>query len=55
MSRMDKDDARNPARQTGDDKGTIKKAQLTDATMPTKDMAQGSEPATGHSAERGRR
>ena len=32
----------DPTRQTGEDKGRIKHEQLTDATMPTKDMPLGS-------------
>ena len=33
----------DPTRQTGEDKGRIKQEQLTDATMPTKDMPRGSD------------
>ena len=36
-----KDDS-DPARQTGEDKGRIKQEQLTDATMPAKNMPLGS-------------
>ena len=36
-----KDDS-DPARQTGEDKGRIKQVQLTDATMPAKNMPLGS-------------
>lgn len=36
----------DPAHQTGEDKGAIKKPQKTDATMADKDLARGSEPAT---------
>jgi hypothetical protein len=36
----------DPASQTGEDKGRIKKPQQTDATMAEKDLARGSEPAT---------
>ena len=32
----------DPTHQTGEGKGKIKKEQLTDATMPTKDMPLGS-------------
>lgn len=35
-----------PARQTGEDKGKIKKPQQTDATMAEKDLPRGSEPET---------
>lgn len=37
---------KNPAHQTGEDQGKIKKPQQTDATMADKDLARGSEPAT---------
>jgi len=37
-----------PAHQTDEDKGKIRKPQQTDATMVEKDLARGSEPATGH-------
>ena len=37
---------RNPAHQTGEDKGTIKKPQQTDATMTEKDLPRGSEKET---------
>jgi hypothetical protein len=36
----------NPAHQTGEDKGKIKKPQQTDATMAEKDLARGSEKET---------
>ena len=36
-----KDDS-DPGRQTGEEKGRIKHEQLTDATMPGKDMPLGS-------------
>ncbi len=36
-----KDDS-DPARQTGEEKGRIKHEQLTDATMPAKNMPLGS-------------
>ena len=36
----------SPARQTGEDKGRIKRAQQTDATMAGKDLPRGSEPET---------
>ena len=36
----------NPARQTGEDKGTIKRPQQTDATMAGKDLPRGSEKET---------
>ena len=36
----------NPARQTGEDKGKIKKPQQTDATMAEKDLPRGSEKET---------
>jgi hypothetical protein len=36
----------NPAHQTGEDKGHIKKPQQTDATMADKDLPRGSEPET---------
>ncbi len=39
-------DEKNPARQTGEDHGVIKKPQVTDATMPEKDLARGSEKET---------
>ena len=35
-----------PARQTGEDKGVIKSPQMTDATMPEKDLPRGSEMET---------
>lgn len=35
-----------PARQTGEDKGRIKRPQQTDATMAGKDLPRGSEPET---------
>lgn len=35
----------NPAAQTGEDKGKIRKPQQTDATMAEKDLARGSEMA----------
>jgi hypothetical protein len=44
---------RNPARQTDENEGTIKRAQVTDATMRRKDMARGSEPAAGYNNGRG--
>lgn len=37
---------RNPAHQTGEDQGTIKKPQQTDATMAEKDLPRGSEKET---------
>lgn len=37
---------RNPAHQTGEEKGTIKKPQQTDATMAEKDLPRGSEKET---------
>jgi hypothetical protein len=37
---------RNPARQTGESKGKIKRPQQTDATMAEKDLPRGSEPET---------
>jgi hypothetical protein len=37
---------RNPAHQTGEDKGTIKTPQQTDATMAEKDLPRGSEKET---------
>jgi hypothetical protein len=36
----------NPAHQTGEDKGKIKKPQQTDATMAEKDLPRGSEKET---------
>ena len=36
----------NPAHQTGEDKGRIKKPQQTDATMADKDLPRGSEKET---------
>ena len=33
----------DPENQTGEDKGRIKHEQLTDATMPAKDMPRGSD------------
>ena len=38
------DAIKNPARQTGEDKGRIKRPQRTDATMEEEDMPRGSEP-----------
>ena len=35
-----------PAQQTGEDKGTIKRPQQTDATMAGKDLPRGSEKET---------
>lgn len=43
----------NPATQTGEDKGKIKRPQQTDATMKEKDLARGSETET-RAASRGR-
>lgn len=37
---------KNPAHQTGEDKGQIKKPQQTDATMAEKDLPRGSEKET---------
>ena len=37
---------KKPAHQTGEDKGTIKKPQQTDATMAEKDLPRGSEKET---------
>ena len=37
---------KNPAHQTGEDKGKIKKPQQTDATMAEKDLPRGSEKET---------
>ena len=39
-------DSKNPADQTGESEGKIKRPQQTDATMAEKDLARGSEPAT---------
>lgn len=39
----DQDSSKNPARQTGEDKGVIKRPQQTDATMAEKDLPRGSE------------
>jgi hypothetical protein len=36
----------NPAHQTGEDKGRIKRPQQTDATMAEKDLPRGSEKET---------
>lgn len=36
----------NPAQQTGEDNGTIKRPQQTDATMAGKDLPRGSEKET---------
>lgn len=36
----------NPAHQTGEDKGVIRKPQVTDATMAEKDLPRGSEKET---------
>ena len=38
------DESHRPARQTGEDKGRIKRPQQTDATMAGEDMPRGSEP-----------
>jgi hypothetical protein len=38
-----RDATKNPARQTGEDKGKIKRPQRTDATMQEKDLPRGSE------------
>ncbi len=37
---------KNPARQTDESSGVIKGRQVTDATMPEKDLARGSEKET---------
>lgn len=37
---------RDPAHQTSESKGPIKKEQVTDAEMRTKDLPRGSEPET---------
>ena len=37
---------KNPAHQTGEDQGIIKKPQQTDATMAEKDLPRGSEKET---------
>lgn len=37
---------KTPARQTGEDHGTIKQPQQTDATMAEKDLPRGSEKET---------
>lgn len=42
----------SPARQTGEDKGKIKRPQQTDATMAEKDLARGSEPETRAASRR---
>jgi len=36
--------SKNPARQTGEEQGRIKRPQRTDATMAEEDMPRGSEP-----------
>jgi len=36
----------DPANQTGEDKGTIKRPQQTDRNMADKDLPRGSEPET---------
>lgn len=41
-----KPDDRNPARQTDESHGKIKKPQQTDATMAEKDLPRGSEKET---------
>lgn len=38
---------RNPARQTGEQHGKIKGAQLTDRNMPENDIARGAEGGAG--------
>ena len=42
----------NPKRQTGEEKGKIKRAQQTDATMAGKDLARGSETETREASSR---
>ena len=42
----------DPARQTGEDKGRIKRPQQTDATMSEDDLARGSEPETRATSNR---
>ncbi len=46
-------DSHDPARQTGEDKGKIKRPQRTDATMGEDDLARGSEVATHEASHRG--
>ena len=43
---------KTPARQTGEDKGKIKRPQQTDATMAGKDLARGSETETREASSR---
>jgi len=40
------DPAKRPQNQTGEDQGTIKRPQQTDATMAEKDLPRGSEQET---------
>ena len=40
------DASKAPAKQTGEDKGVIKRPQRTDATMAEKDLPRGSEKET---------
>jgi len=46
MTRATNQTEKNPAHQTGEDKGTIKRPQQTDATMAEKDLPRGSEKET---------
>ena len=46
MPNRDKRNERNPAQQTGEDHGKIKRPQQTDATMAEKDLPRGSEKET---------
>ena len=46
------DPSHDPARQTGEDHGRIKRAQRTDATMQEEDMPRGSEPEQQGAARR---
>lgn len=43
---------RSPARQTSETKGPIKKEQVTDAEMKSKDLPRGSEPETRAASSR---
>lgn len=43
---------RKPAHQTSESKGPIKKEQVTDAEMRTKDLPRGSEPETRAASSR---
>ena len=52
MTNPRQDEDRNPAHQTGEEHGKIKRPQQTDATMQDDDLPRGSEVETRNSSNR---